>query len=144
MTSSVWRLGGWLLPHSVYVRLADRRRRRADALHYEREFGHMQRLAAPNAALRSRHEGARGFVLCNGPSVAQQNLRPLADEIVFSVSSGYLHPDYDRIKPRYHCVPQITYGRLTEQDVVGWFEEMHARIGNAELFLSATEEPLVR
>jgi hypothetical protein len=144
MNTALWKIGGWLLPHRLYVRLADSRRRRAEALNYERKFSALERLAAPNAMLRSRHMGRRGFVLCNGPSVAQQNLLPLRDELVFSVSSGYLHPDYDRIKPRYHCVPQITYGRLTEEDVVRWFEEMHARIGDAELFLSATEEPLVR
>jgi len=136
--------GTWLLPYNPYVRLLNRQRRREEAARFERDFGHLQRLAAPNAALKCRHQGARAFILCNGPSTLQQNLQPLAGEFVFSVSSGYLHPDYDKIKPRYHCIPQITYGRMTEQDVVAWFREMHERLGNAEIFLSATEEKLVR
>jgi hypothetical protein len=136
--------GTWLLPYNPYVRLLNRQRRREEAARFERQFGHLQRLAAPNASLKDRHQGQRAFILCNGPSTLQQNLLPLADELVFSVSTGYLHPDYDRIKPRYHCIPQITYGRVTEQDAVALFREMHQRTGNAEIFLSATEENLVR
>ncbi|HJT44562.1 MAG TPA: hypothetical protein VJ750_13805 [Rhizomicrobium sp.] len=136
--------GTWVLPYNPYARLLNRQRRREAALRFERAFGHMQRLAASNAALKCRHQGQRAFILCNGPSTLEQNLQPLASEFVFSVSSGYLHRDYDKIKPRYHCVPQITYGRMTEQDVVAWFREMHQRIGSAEVFLSATEENLVR
>ena len=136
--------GTRVVPYNIYLRLLNRQRRLEEAARFEREFGHLQRLAAPNAALKSRHRGQRAFILCNGPTTLQQNLLPLAGELVFSVSSGYLHPDYDRIKPRYHCIPQITYGRMTEQDVVAWFTEMHERIGDAEVFLSATEENLVR
>lgn len=136
--------GTRVVPYNIYSRLLHRQRRQEEAARFERDFGHLQRLAAPNAALKCRHQGQRAFILCNGPTTLQQNLQPLAGELVFSVSSGYLHRDYDRIKPRYHCVPQITYGRMTEQDVVAWFKEMHERIADAEVFLSATEENLVR
>jgi len=136
--------GTRVVPYNFYVRLLNRQRLRDEAARFEREFGHLQRLAAPNAALKSRHQGRRAFILCNGPTTLQQNLHPLAGECVFSVSTGYLHPDYDRIKPRYHCIPQLTYGRITEQDAVALFREMHARVGDAEVFLSATEEDLVR
>jgi hypothetical protein len=144
MSGRLLKLLGWVLPHRLYMRISDRQRRRKEAAHFEQHFAHLQRLAAPNAALKDRHQGARAFLLCNGPSTLKQDLAPLAGEIVFSVSSGYLHPLYDRIKPRYHCVPQITYGRVTKRDVIAWFREMHERTGEAELFLSATEEELVR
>lgn len=101
-------------------------------------------LTSRNADLKNRHGGTRFFILCNGPSVKKQNIRPLKDELVISVSSGYLHPDYADIAPRYHCVPQITYGLLTRKDVIAWFCEMHSRLGKATLILSATEESLVR
>jgi hypothetical protein len=32
---------------------------------------------------------------------------------------------------------------MTEQDVIAWFQEMHRRIGDAEVFLSASEAQLV-
>lgn len=101
-------------------------------------------LTARNADLRNRHAGARCFILCNGPSVKKQNIRPLKGEIVISVSNGYHHPDYAEIAPAYHCVPQITYGLLTRADTIAWFREMHEGIGNATLILSQTEAALVR
>ena len=87
---------------------------------------------------------SRCFILCNGPSVKQQNLLPLKNDMVISVASGYLHEQYSAIKPRFHCVPQITYGVMTEADVVAWFNEMDACLGEAKLIISDTEFELVQ
>ena len=89
------------------------------------------------------HRGERCFILCNGPSVLGQDLLPLRNEVVMSVSSGYLYRDFDRIRPRYHFVPPMTFGMITEQDAVRWFQEMHDRLGEAELFLGSSEHGLV-
>lgn len=98
-----------------------------------------------NSRFRGIYEGKRCFIVCNGPSINSQNLLPLNDDIVFSVSSGYHHRDYLQISPLYHCVPSITYTeKFTQDDAINWFWEMHENIGNAELFLSSQEEPLVR
>lgn len=97
-----------------------------------------------NKALRNRHLGERCFVLCNGPSVKEQDIRPLKNEIVFSVSSGYLHPDYGEVRPRYHCVPQLTYGKMNPELALRWLGEMHHRLFDAELFLDQQEWGLVR
>src|SRR5438445_9458842 len=87
-----------------------------------------------NRRFRDKHRGQRCFILCNGPSVLKQDLLPLRDEIVMSVSNGYLHKDFALIKPAYHFVPPVTYGPMTEQDFVRWFEEMDGRLGDVELF----------
>ncbi|MEK9285551.1 hypothetical protein MTR72_39145 [Bradyrhizobium sp. ISRA442] len=108
------------------------------------EHNRIHALTSRNAELKDRHRGERCFILCNGPSVRRQNIRPLKDELVMSVSSGYLHPDYTEIAPAYHCVPQITYGMMTRSDVIAWFREMHDRLGAATLILSQTEEALIR
>lgn len=97
-----------------------------------------------NSTFRDRHLGKRCFVLCNGPSINLQDLMPLRNEIVFSVSNGYHHKDYHVIRPRYHCVPQITYGLMTKDDVIAWFKEMDEKLGDAELFLSYTEMELIQ
>lgn len=101
-------------------------------------------VAAPNARFRDAHKGQRCFILCNGPSVNKQDLAPLQGELVISVSSGYQHPMYQRIAPRYHVVPQLTYGRVTRADAIAWFREMHAALGDAVLFLSQSERELVQ
>jgi len=97
-----------------------------------------------NRRFRNKHRGGRCFILCNGPSVLKQDLLPLQNEIVMSVSSGHLHKDFERIKPAYHFVPPVTYGMITEQDFVQWFEEMDSKLGEAELFLGSTEYQLVK
>ncbi|WP_245293698.1 hypothetical protein [Rhizobium bangladeshense] len=101
-------------------------------------------LAAQNVQLRNRHAGQRCFILANGPSIKQQDIRVLKSEHVISVSSGYLHSDYAEIAPAYHCVPQITYGLMSRADVVAWFREMHQKLGHAVLFLNHTEEAVAR
>ena len=67
----------------------------------------------------------------------------LKSEHVISVSSGYLHSEYSKIAPAYHCVPQITYGLMSRDDVVTWFREMHEKLGRATLFLNHSEAPVV-
>jgi len=61
-----------------------------------------------------------------------------------SVSSGYLHKDYMDIGPAYHFVPSLTYGLMTEEDFVAWFNEMDEKLGEAEVFLASTEYQLVK
>lgn len=130
----------WLLPHGVHVA---RRRWLERARPIPPDELSAQTLAA-NAALRGRHAGQHCFILGNGPSAKGLDLAVLRGKTVISVSNGYLHRDYAAIAPRYHCVPQVTYGRMKSLDVVTWFREMHARLGAAELFLNETEAALVR
>src|SRR5579883_142584 len=132
------------LPFYLYKRLYIMRREQQRQGQQEARMRPICALLSRNADLQDRHRGSRVFILCNGPSVKQQNIRPLKDELVISVSSGYLHPDYAEIAPRYHCVPQITYGMMTREDLIAWFREMHDHLGAATLILSKTEEALVR
>ncbi|HSI43284.1 MAG TPA: hypothetical protein VK949_02995, partial [Methylotenera sp.] len=103
-------------------------------------------ILARNKSLKNIAEKkSRCFILCNGPSVKKQNLLPLKNELVFSVSSGYLHEQYSAIQPHFHCVPQITYGVMSEQDVVDWFIEMDKHLGDsAQLILSISEFDLIQ
>jgi hypothetical protein len=101
-------------------------------------------LLQQNRRFRDRHKGQRAFILCNGPSVLKQDLLPLRNEIVLSVSSGYLHKNFEHIRPKYHLVPPLTYGMISEEDAVRWFMEMDGRLGEAELFLGSSEYRLVK
>lgn len=131
--------GDWLLPPAVFRSLTYYRP--AELAFRVRK----RNVLARNAALRGRHAGKRCFILANGPSVNQQNIRPLANETVFSVSKGYHHPDFQTVKPHYHCVPQITYGNMTPEMTVSWFQEMDAALPpETELFLASQEYDLVQ
>lgn len=124
-----------LLPHGVYAFLLQWRLQRG-------KRAVPANLLAQNAALKNRHRGERCFILGNGPSVKEIDLSALAGQIVISVSNGYLHSGYSLVCPKYHCVPQ-THHPMTEDDIVRWFIEMHANLGDAVLFLNETEAELV-
>ncbi|MCW5296900.1 hypothetical protein DXT88_01785 [Herbaspirillum lusitanum] len=135
--SKVRRFVSWFIPYGVVL--------------LRKKLGSTNKLALPpyellasNKALQGKHEGRRCVILANGPSAKNLELIHLKGEIVLSVSNGYLHPNFAEFAPKYHCVPQITYGRMSVDDVVRWFSEMHEQLGDAELFLNETEADLVR
>jgi hypothetical protein len=132
------RYAGWLLPHGVHALRHQIKRAVPVTNLIPRE------VLASNSVFRNLRSGQRCFILGNGPSAKQLDLTSLQGEIVFSVSNGYLHHGYAALAPAYHCVPQITYGKITEEDVLAWFREMHWNIGDAELFLNETEAALVK
>lgn len=55
-----------------------------------------------NTDLKGTHKGMRAFLVANGPSVKNQNLKLLKDEITFFVNRSFLHDDYAYIQPTYH------------------------------------------
>lgn len=56
-----------------------------------------------NAALRSRHEGQRCFILGNGPSLAEENVSLLTNELLISCNQGQIFTEANGLKPRYHA-----------------------------------------
>ena len=51
-----------------------------------------RRVLAANAALKDLHRGRPGFVIGNGPSLAGQDLRPLAGQVTFVANGFWRHP----------------------------------------------------
>jgi len=106
---------------------------------------HTSRLCAPNIVYKNIHQGQRCFIVCSGPSIKKQNLLPLKNEITFFVSTGFLHPDYAAIQPKYHCVPDILLTpKLPLEKYIEWFKLMDNSIGNAQLFLSAADANFIK
>jgi len=125
-----------LLPYGVHE-LRRRHKQRTELA------GSILQTLKANRELAGRHRGRRCFIVGNGPSVKALDLTVLEGETVISVSNGYLHAGYMRFAPKYHVVPQITYGTMTEDQVARWFTEMHENLGEAELFLNETEAGIV-
>jgi hypothetical protein len=61
-------------------------------------------LAVRNTCLKDRHKGERCFILATGPSVKEQDLSVLQDELCIAVSHFFVHKDIRQIKPRYHVL----------------------------------------
>lgn len=60
--------------------------------------------AKRNERLKDKHKGQRCFILGNGPSIKGQDLRLLADEIVFVVNGFYKYEKYYDAKPDYYII----------------------------------------
>jgi hypothetical protein len=94
-------------------------------------------LLRENEALRNRHHGMRCFILGTGSSIARQDLKKLAGEVVMTVSNFFVHPDMSIIRPRYHVLPPVLASHLQYNSVesyMEWFAEMERKTGDAELF----------
>lgn len=92
-----------------------------------------------NREFQDLYIGQRCFILGNAPSLKNHNLRNLAGEKVFSLSNGYLHPEYNMYKPQFHCLPQITFsnreGGMDAHKARQWLTEIFENTQQATLFL---------
>ena len=59
-------------------------------------------LLSQNKVFMNKHKGERCFILGNGPSLKEDNLRLLHGEMVFTVNQSYRNPDFRYIAPKYH------------------------------------------
>lgn len=87
-----------------------------------------------NKKFANIHKGKRCFIIANGPSIKIQDLKPLKNEICFSVNNGFVHPDYEIYRPIYHCLPQIE--DHYSENKIKWLIEMDKRTLDAQLFTS--------
>lgn len=95
-----------------------------------------------NRILHGRHSGQRGFILCSGPSIKTQDLKPLRGQHCIGVANFFVHPDYATINPRYHCIAPL-HPPFTDAAGIRWFREMEGPLTGRELFLGRGERPLV-
>ena len=88
-----------------------------------------------NSELKNIHSGKRAFYLGNAPSINSQNLIPLKDEITFAVNRGFLHPDYSKIKPKYHIIIDGKF--ITGEWEFNFLEQAKKLNPNVTFFLNA-------
>lgn len=105
-----------------------------------------RRLLLETRLLKGRHRGARCFVLGAGSSITGQDIARLKGELVVSVSNTFVHPDFARIKPRYHVTPPLIRshgGIYSEQNFVSWLKAMEAATGTAEMFFHIGDREMI-
>ncbi|HEY8119610.1 MAG TPA: hypothetical protein VIE91_10260, partial [Methylophilaceae bacterium] len=104
-------------------------------------------LLKQNDKLKDRHVGNRCFVLGAGSSIKEQDITKLEDEFVISVSNTFVHPDFTRIKPRYHILPPLikAHGRLhSEAKFTDWLTAMEAATSGAEMFMHIGDREMIK
>jgi hypothetical protein len=107
-----------------------------DKAHYIRNYNAFRKykeLVAKNIELKDKHKGQRCFLLGSGPSIKQENLKLLKNEIVFALNNFYVHPDFQEImsgnvEKYYMTVP--VHLPQTEQEWKSWFMDMEKNMPN--------------
>ena len=80
-----------------------------------------------NVELKDKHKGGRCFMLGSGPSIKDENLKPLKNEIVFALNNFYVHDDFPEImstniEKYYMTAP--THPPQTAKEWINWFADM--------------------
>lgn len=97
---------------------------------------------ADNRQEHDKHRGRRCFILCSGPTILQEDLGLLKDEICMTTSTFYKYAQFQKIRPIYHCVPNLD--PYVEDLAARYFREMDGEIGPATLFVGASEFEFVK
>jgi hypothetical protein len=96
-----------------------------------------------NEKLRGRHAGRRCFVIGNGPSLAKQDLAPLADEITFVMNAFWKHPILDTVwQPRYLCFADAVWWDGSDA-VKQFFALVRERTHSAEYLFPLEGKPIL-
>ena len=86
-----------------------------------------------NIKLKNKHEGERCFILGSGPSIINEDLIPLQNEIVFALNNFYVHPDFSKImsgnKENYYITAPI-HPPQTEKEWKDWLCDMEVNMLN--------------
>jgi len=89
---------------------------------------------------RNIHAGKRAFIIGNGPSINNQDLTLLKDEVTFVTNWFINHPQYNEIDPSYFCVSshEMFGGWNTPEPKANqdWLQQMLARGGKTHKFFS--------
>ena len=86
-----------------------------------------------NVELKDKHKGRRCFLLGSGPSIKDENLKPLKNEIVFALNNFYVHDDFSEImsgniEKYYLTAPK--HPPQTETEWKEWFSDMGNNMPN--------------
>ncbi len=100
-------------------------------------------LLQKNQALRKAHAGKRAFIIANGPSLAQQDLRRLRDEVTIVVNSFYLHPHLNEIQPKYWVIADPLYWTSPEQYLLPIINGIRSHELNTRLVMPSGAIPLM-
>lgn len=95
-------IGDWLLP-PAFARLLMR------SIHLKRKTTHIPRekaVLSRNAKFRNMYAGRRCFVIGNGPSLNNQDLGPLGNEITIVMNRFNRHPVLGRWQPTIFCMAE--------------------------------------
>jgi hypothetical protein len=96
-----------------------------------------------NKELKNLFAGKRIFIIATGPSIKEQNLGMLENEISISVSSFYLHEDFLKIKPKFHLFA-ASHPPITDEQYIALVSDAGNKMPKGQkVLVSITEKHLI-
>ena len=101
-------------------------------------------LIKTNIILKNKHKGERCFILGSGPSIKDEDLKPLKNEIVFALNNFYVHDDFYEIMSgeveKYYMTAPI-HPPQTDTEWKEWFSDMGTHMPkNANLIFGISNQ----
>jgi hypothetical protein len=95
-----------------------------------------------NRALQGRHQGQRRcFVIGNGPSLKEMDLRPLGAETTIAMNSFYKHQDAAAVDLKYLCIGDESF-MIDEPRSIAWHRTLDQHHPKAVLLVHEKAQPL--
>jgi len=104
-------------------------------LHYKYESSRLKKF-------KDIHKGQRCFIIGNGPSILQQDLTKLKNEITFVVGWFLLHEQYNEINPTYYCM--LDSGDFLASANSEWYQLPLSKARNTIKFIPLRLKPIVK
>lgn len=96
-----------------------------------------------NSVLKNSESGKRCFIIATGPSIKSQDLSVLQGETCISVSNFFIHPDFKKIKPKYHLFV-ASHPPVTDEQYTTWFRDAEKHFPDGQnVLISVTNKHLV-
>lgn len=106
-------------------------------------YNHRGGRITSTAELKNRYENARRcFVIGNGPSLGDMDLRPLAGEHSIVHNSFYKHPNAKAVDPDFLCIADESFFE-DETKTVEWHRIIEGEMPNVSLMLHLSARPLI-
>ena len=107
----------------------------ADDLEVGRHMTPLQRtILQRNLVYNQKHKGKAGFVIVNGPSLAQQDLSILKNSITYCVSGFWKHHVIDQWQPTYYSLLDKSFFEESESQNL-FYKSLNHRIQKSTFFL---------
>lgn len=91
-----------------------------------------------NDRLKDSHLNDRCFIVGTGPSIKEQDLKLLKDEIVIGVSGLFQHKDIDIINPKYYILPPVFRCHseyYDEENFISWLRNMDKSLKDTTIMI---------
>lgn len=101
-----------------------------------------------NDRYKNTHGNDRCFIVGTGPSISEQDLTLLKDEIVIGVSGLFQHKDINSFMPKYYVLPPVFRGHGDYYEIdnfISWLKNMDEVLqSNTVMFLDIGDKPYVQ